>query len=200
MNPKISELLDRIRQLEDEIEQELRRRRVELHADFDNRRIRFEQDVLEQHRRLKTGLLKYLLQARLRHVLTAPFIYAVFFPLLLLDLFVTVYQRVCFPAYGIPRVRRSDYFVYDRDLLAYLNLIEKFNCTYCSYANGLAAYVKEIVGRTEQYWCPIKHARRSLHAHPYYTDFVDFGDAETYRRELTGLRLKLGRLDDFPEN
>lgn len=95
---------------------------------------------------------------------------------------------------------RGDYFVYDRDLLAYLNIIEKLNCTYCSYANGLAAYVKEIVGRTEQYWCPIKHACRILHAHPHYRDFVDFGDAEAYRRELEGLRLKLGRLDDPPGN
>lgn len=84
------------------------------------------------------------------------------------------------------------------DRLAYLNIIEKFNCTYCSYANGLSAYVKEIVGRTEQYWCPIKHARRILHAHPHYADFVDFGDAEAYRRELDILRRKLVGLDEPP--
>lgn len=195
MNPKISELLDRIRQIEDEIEQELKRRRAELHADFENRRIRFEREVLEQQRRFKAGLLAYIFRAELRHVVSAPVIYAVFFPLLLADLFVTLYQHICFPLYRIPRVRRSEHFFYDRSHLAYLNVIEKFNCAYCAYANGLASYIREIVARTEQYWCPIKHARRVLHAHPYYDGFVDFGDAEGYRRELQALRAELARLD-----
>ncbi len=196
MGPKIDELLDRIRRIEDEIEEETKRRRTELHADFEHRRIRFEQEVLEQHRRFKMGLLKYLRDAELRNVVTAPVIYFVFFPMLLLDLIVTAYQYICFPLYGIPRVRLRDYLVFDRAHLAYLNLIEKFNCAYRSYGNGLAAYFKEVVGRTEQYWCPIKHARRVLQAHPYYGGFVDYGDAETYRRDLQSLRANLARLDE----
>lgn len=103
-------------------------------------------------------------------------------------------EFICFPLYGIPRVRRRDHLVFDRAHLAYLNIIEKINCAYCSYANGLASYVKEIVGRTEQYWCPIKHARRVLQAHPYYSGFADFGDAEAYRRELANLRRELAKL------
>jgi hypothetical protein len=195
MNPRITELLDRLGQIEEEIEQELRRRRAELHVDFEHRRIVFEREVLDAQRRFKTGLLKYLRNAELRNVVTAPVIYSVIFPLLLLDLFVTVYQRLCFPLYGIPRVRRRDYLVFDRAHLAYLNLIEKLNCTYCSYANGLIAYIKEIVGRTEQYWCPIKHARRVRQAHPHYGEFVDYGDAEAFRQELQALRARLARLD-----
>lgn len=195
MNPRIGELLDRIRQLREEIEQELRRRRAELHADFEDRRVRFEREVLEQQRRFKTGLLRYLLGARLRNVLTAPLIYSVLLPLLVLDLFATLYQAACFPAYGIARVRRADHFVFDRTHLGYLNLIEKLNCAYCSYGNGLVSYVREIVGRTEQYWCPIKHARRVLHAHPYYDQFADYGDAEAYRGELQALREALARLE-----
>ena len=147
---------------------------------------------LAQHRRLKTGVLRYLAQARLRNLISAPFIYAVFLPLLLVDLAVTGYQGLCFPLYGIPRVRRRDYFIFDRNSLAYLNIIEKFNCAYCAYATGMASYVKEIVGRTEQYWCPIKHARRVLEAHSRYGRFVDFGDAEAYRAELEAIRR------DFP--
>ena len=65
-------------------------------------------------------------------------------------------------------MRRRDYFVFDRHHLAYLNAIEKLNCAYCSYANGLVAYVREIAGRTEQFWCPIKHARRAIGAHAHY--------------------------------
>ncbi len=195
MNQKIKELLDRIRQIEDEIELEMERRRAELHIDFEKKRVRFEREVLEQQRRFKMGLFKYLRRAKLRHVVTAPIIYSVLFPMLLIDLFVTVYQYTCFPLYGIPRVRRKDYFVYDRAYLGYLNIIEKINCGYCSYGNGLISYIREIVGRTEQYWCPIKHARRVLHAHPYYDGFVDYGDAEIYREELKRLRAELAALD-----
>lgn len=199
MNPKISELLARIQQMELEIEQEMKRKRAELQADFEETRVRFEQEVLEQQRRFKTGLLKYILSADLRTALTAPIIYAVFFPMVLLDLSVTVYQHICFRAYGIPRVKRSDYFVFDRAHLAYLNLLEKINCAYCSYGNGLMAYAREIVARTEQYWCPIKHARKVMAAHPYYTGFVDFGDAESYKQELERLRTQLAEINQTSE-
>ena len=191
MNPKISELLARIQQMELEIEQEMKRKRAELQADFEETRVRFEQEVLEQQRRFKTGILPYMLSANLLSVLTAPVIYSVLLPMLLLDLFITVYQHICFRAYGIARVNRSDYFVYDRAHLAYLNLIEKINCAYCSYGNGVMAYGREVVARTEQYWCPIKHARKIMAAHPYYTGFVDFGDAQSYKDQLEKKAKKL---------
>ena len=194
MNPKISELLARIQHMEQEIELEMKRKRAELQADFEETRVRFEHEVLEQQRRFKTGLLTYVFSAKLSTALTAPIIYAVFFPMVLLDISVTVYQHICFRAYGIPRVKRSDYFVYDRSHLAYLNALEKINCAYCSYGNGLMAYAREIVARTEQYWCPIKHARKVMAAHPYYTGFVDFGDAQSYKDELENLRTELAKL------
>jgi len=173
------------------MERELKRRRAELRADFEDRRVRFTREVLEQQRRFKIGLARYIFGAKLRHVASVPFIYPVFLAILLLDLCVTAYQFVCFPLYGIARVRRRDYLVFDRSHLAYLNLLEKINCAYCSYATGFASYLREVVGRTEQYWCPIKHARRVMQAHPYYGGFVDFGDAPAYRRELKALREQL---------
>ena len=194
MNPIISELLARIQHMESEIELEMKRKRAELQADFDETRVRFEREVIEQQRRFKTGVISYLLTANLLSVLTAPVIYALLLPILLLDLSVTIYQHICFRAYGIPRVKRSDYFVYDRTHLAYLNLIEKINCAYCSYGNGVMAYSREVVARTEQYWCPIKHARKIMAAHPYYTGFVDFGDAQSYKDELEKLRAELAKL------
>lgn len=194
MNPKIAELLDRIGQMESEIEQVMKTRRAELQADFEEKRIQFEAEILAQHKRFKTGLLHYMLSANWLSVLTAPVIYSLIFPMLLLDIAVTIYQHICFRAYGITRVVRSDYFVYDRTHLAYLNLIEKINCAYCSYGNGLMSYAREVVARTEQYWCPIKHARKLLVAHPYYTGFVDYGDAEGYQRELENLRAKLAAM------
>ena len=199
MNPKISELLARIQHMEAEIELEMKRKRAELQADFEETRVRFEHEVLEQQRRFKTGLLAYILSGSLLTALTAPVIYAVFFPMVLLDVAVTLYQAICFPVYGIARVKRSDYFVFDRSHLAYLNALEKLNCAYCSYGNGLMAYAREVVARTEQYWCPIKHARKIMAAHPYYTGFVDFGDAESYKRELEALRTELTKLDKTHE-
>jgi hypothetical protein len=143
--------------------------------------------VLRRHRELKTRLSHYILNARPRVVLTAPVIYSLILPLVILDLSVSLYQAICFPAYGVEKVRRRDYFTFDRGHLAYLNALEKLNCAYCSYANGLIAYVREIAGRTEQHWCPIKHARRVIAAHEQYLDFVGYGEAEAYRERIASL-------------
>jgi len=194
MDPHISEFMARIRELETRIEQEAQERRQQWQADFEARKVRFEAEVLAQQRRFKMGLLRYVLGADWRSVLSVPFIYPVIVPLLLLDVSVTVYQWVCFPLYRIPRVKRSKYFVFDRTHLAYLNLLEKINCAYCSYGNGLVAYVREVVGLTEQYWCPIKHARKVLQAHPHYHGFADYGDAGHYREELARLRQELANM------
>jgi hypothetical protein len=188
MNPKIGDILERMRSLELELEKELESTRQNFRYQLVNRKVRFERDILEQQKKLRASLLKYILFARPVHLLTAPIIYAVAIPLLLLDLMVTLYQAVCFPLYGIPKVKRSDYLVFDRHHLAYLNLLEKLNCFYCSYANGLIPYFAEIVGRTEQYWCPIKHAQRSRAPHSRYKLFSEYGDAEGFRRDLEKMR------------
>jgi hypothetical protein len=146
---------------------------------------------------LRTSIRRYLRESYLPTLLTAPIIYSLAVPFLVLDLWVSLYQLICFPIYGIERVRRSDYIAMDRRKLAYLNAIEKANCDYCSYANGVLAYVREIAGRTEQYWCPIKHARKIRGPHQHYRVFVDYGDALGYKRELPELREGL-RKDTLP--
>ena len=88
-------------------------------------------------------------------------------------------------------MRRGAYFAIDRHKLAYLNGIEKANCMYCSYANGVIAYVREVAACTEEYWCPIKHARPVPGAHAHYRRFFDYGDAPGYRRGLAPLRRRL---------
>jgi len=180
----IEELLARIRVLQDQVEDEYRRARDE----FGRKREQLAEEFLHQQRRYRVGLFAFLRGARPLVALTAPVIYAGWVPFLLVDLFVTLYQGICFPIYGIPRVRRADYLVFDRADLPYLNLIEKFNCFYCSYANGVAAYTREVAARTEQYWCPIKHARRLHAAHGRYPNFFDHGDAEAFRRGLERMR------------
>ena len=189
MTPRIEELLAHIHQIEDELEEEYRKTRDE----WTQRKIELADEFALQQRRYKTGLLRFLARSRLLVVLTAPVIYAGWVPFLLLDLFVSVYQAICFPVYRIPKVRRHEYIVFDRADLPYLNLVEKFNCLYCSYGNGVAAYAREVASRTEQYWCPIKHARRLRAAHERYPNFFDYGDAEAYRQGLNRLRRQLGQ-------
>jgi hypothetical protein len=190
MNEQISALMQRIAALQAELEAEFAQRRAELRFGLERGRVLFEEEILRRHKELRTGLLRYVLNARPWVVLTAPVIYALIVPLLLLDLSVLLYQTVCFRAYGIAKVRRSDYLVFDRHHLAYLNALEKLNCAYCSYANGLIAFVREVAARTEQHWCPIKHARRVIGAHAHYAGFIDYGDAEAYGRQIAAMSEK----------
>jgi len=187
MGGKIDELTDRIQALQLELEAELARQAAALRYGLEHGRAVFEEEVLRRHRELQTRLARYVLNARPLVVLTAPVIYSLIVPLVLLDICVSIYHAVCFPAYGIEKVKRSDYLVFDRGHLAYLNALEKLNCAYCSYANGLIAYVREIAGRTEAYWCPIKHAKKAAGAHEHYLNFVAFGDAEAYRKRIAEL-------------
>jgi hypothetical protein len=151
MTHRIDELIQKIRELEEELEIESKRKREEFEFVIEEKRVRFAEEVMRLQRRLKTGLYHYIARARPLNILTAPVIYSGFVPFLLLDLFLWIYQAACFPIYGVPKVRRSAFLVFDRTDLPYLNAVERFNCFYCSYANGMAAYVREIAARTEQY-------------------------------------------------
>jgi hypothetical protein len=187
MTTQLDHLMEKLRAVEAEIEAEMTKRREELRFRVEHSKILFEKEVLDLHRQIKTRLSRYLLDAHPLIVLTAPVIYAMIVPIVFLDLSVMLYQAICFPVYGIPRVRRRDYLVFDRHHLAYLNALEKLNCAYCSYANNAIAFVREVAARTEVYWCPIKHARRVLGPHPHYQGFADFGDAEAFRAKLTAM-------------
>jgi hypothetical protein len=183
MAAQLDELMGRLRAVEAEIEVELSKRREALRYHLDNKRIVFEQDVKRLHRAIKTRLSRYIRDANPWVALSAPVIYSLIVPLALADLWVMAYQAVCFPIYKIPKVRRRDYLVFDRHHLAYLNILEKINCAYCSYCNNAIAFIREVASRTEVYWCPIKHARRVLGPHPHYQGFADFGDAEGFREK-----------------
>lgn len=187
MPSQIDVLMEKLKSVEAEIEVELTRKREELRFHFERRKIVFAEDIGQLQRAIKIKASRYLLQANPLIVLVAPVIYSLIIPFVLIDLFVMAYQAICFPVYGIPKVRRRDYLVFDRHHLAYLNIIEKVNCAYCSYCNGVAAFVREVAGRTEVYWCPIKHARRVLGPHPHYVGFADFGDAEGFRAKIESM-------------
>ena len=188
VNDKITDLLEKIKKLEDEMLVEVQKKEDEFFYKIQHEKIRFQSEIKKQHKLLVEKIRHYLRSAAFLNILTAPVIYSLLIPGVILDLFMTVYQAICFPIYRIPKVRRKDYIVIDRHHLSYLNAIEKLNCVYCGYFNGLMAYVREIAARTEQHWCPIKHARRLASVHNRYRKFFEYGDGKAYRKDLDRVR------------
>jgi hypothetical protein len=195
MDDRIRELLGKISALEDDLRTELHERESRVLFQIRGKRVEFERSIRETHRRLKRNFFRWLVTDRPQNLVTGPVIYFMVVPMLLLDLTVSIYQAASFPIYRIARVRRADYIVFDRHQLGYLNFIERFHCEYCAYANGLLAYCTEVVARTEQYFCPIKHARKVLGSHARYARFLDYGDAGDYHARLEQFRRALARKD-----
>jgi hypothetical protein len=188
MDDKLDALLARIKELEEEVLVEIRAGEKKFGYEIRQNKVHFQEAVSHQHRRIKKSLGRYLHEAKILTILTAPVIWFCVVPMLFTHLVAEIYQFICFPIYGIPKVRRADYIVMDRRRLQYLNSMERFNCWYCEYVNGLLAYVQEIAGRTEQYWCPIKHALHLKTRHSRYHHFIDYGDAEQYRQRIEQVR------------
>ena len=188
---RIDSILERMHALQAELEAEIAKRGEAFRYRLENDRVIFEEEVRRRNRQLRVRFWVFLRRTRPLVLLTAPVIYALIVPFMLLDLFVWVYQAVCFPVYGIPRVPRRDHIRIDRHQLQYLNGLQKLNCVYCGYCNGVIAWVREVAGRTEAYWCPIKHAAAMKAPHEHYAGFVDFGDGEGFDAGLEASRRKL---------
>ncbi len=187
MGSNVSKLLEKLAELDDVLENEIFEARSKFKYRFEAKRILFEENILNAHRELRIGIPRFLRRSGLLAVLAAPVVYGLIVPLVLLDLAVVLFQAVCFPVYGIAKAVRSEYVVIDRHRLGYLNGIEKLNCAYCGYANGVIAFIHEVASRAEEHWCPIKHARKVRPPHRRYYDFADYGDAEGYfeKRKLS---------------
>jgi len=188
----IEELIQKLIETQNEIEEKLEElyesEKQQFQYQLQRGKVIFDNAVKELHKQQKIGVFKYLSKTKLSFLLSAPIIYGMVIPIALMDLSITIYQHICFRVYNVPLVTRSDYVVIDRQHLAYLNLIEKFNCLYCGYGNGVIAYVREIFSRTEQFWCPIKHAKPHHPQHARSETFFEYGDAEAYREQLAALR------------
>ncbi|PIP02299.1 MAG: hypothetical protein COW18_06635 [Zetaproteobacteria bacterium CG12_big_fil_rev_8_21_14_0_65_54_13] len=191
MNSRVKALIDQMKQLEEELSSELQQQEDSLLFQLNGKKVEFEQSIRQAHRKLKINVWCWLVGVRPINIITAPIIYGMIIPLLIVDLSISFYQFSCFPIYKIAKVRRRDYIVFDRHHLAYLNIFEKFHCLYCAYGNGLIAYVHEILARTELYFCPIKHAHKLLATHRHYRHFIAYGDAKDYPARLEAMRQSL---------
>jgi hypothetical protein len=193
MKDRINEILAQMAALREKLRSVVHAQESRMFFQIKGKRITFEHTVKTAHRKLKNNFFRWLVTNRPQNLITGPIIYSMVLPLMLLDLCVSFYQWSCFPIYGITKVRRSDYIVFDRHHLEFLDFIEKFHCTYCEYGNGLMGYMSEILARTEEYFCPIKHARKVLGTHARYPRFLDYGDAADYEARLEAFRVALGR-------
>jgi hypothetical protein len=187
-------LLQEICLLEERVAKEVARDAEEFGYSLRNGRAVFDKEIIARHRELANRASRYLAESSLLAAATAPLVYSLFFPLVLLDGCVWIYQLLCFPVYRVPRASRSDYFVLDRHQLEYLNPIKRTHCLFCSYATGLIAYIREIAARIEQYWCPIKHAQGLKDVHSRYYKFLPYGNAEGYAADLEKLRREFSDL------
>ncbi|MDO9630410.1 MAG: hypothetical protein Q7I92_00725, partial [Humidesulfovibrio sp.] len=190
---RVEDILYRIEALEKELRDELRTIEPRLRYTIQDRKVRFNAEVKKRQKLLVKRWFNYVYDSGFMIVLTIPLVWSALIPMLILDVAIGLYQLICFPVYGIPFVKRREYIVFDRHSLPYLNFIEKLNCTYCAYFNGIMGYVREVAARTEQYWCPIRHARPVKPTHSRYRQFFPYGDAEGYRNGLTEVRK---RFDD----
>ena len=129
---------------------------------------------MQYKREIKRDMVMMLL----RYLVSMPFIYGMFLPLVLLDVSAELYHRICFALYGIPFVQRSRFIFLNRGKLSYLPWWDKINCAYCGYGNGLLAYVSQIAAETERYWCGIKHPKKKgAYQFPHHKEFLPYGDA-----------------------
>jgi hypothetical protein len=185
---KLEAIIEEIKKLEKQLVLEIEKKEEEFFYKIKGKKVYFDPKIKRYQKTLATRIYPYIVNTSLLNLLTAPIIWFCLLPALFMDIVVSVYQFICFRVYGIPEVKRSEYMVMDRHSLSYLNPIEKVNCVYCGYFNGLIAYVQEIAARTEQFWCPIKHARKLAGFHKRYHKFFDYGDHQAYRQKLEQLR------------
>ena len=196
MAESLEHLIDRLREVEAQIEAAFAARATDHDAKHAVERDAvgkpcFKADALRRQKvhRKTLGLARVPLPT----LLSMPLIYGMVLPLVILDVSISLYQLGCFTAWDIMRVKRSDYVVIDRHRLGYLNLVQKLNCAFCGYGNGVIAYAREVTARTEQYWCPIKHALKVKGSHERYRDFQAYGDAEGYLASSGAYRERLKR-------
>ncbi len=153
-----------------------------------------EHKIFVIHRKVnhQLGLISLIRRSRPINLITGPVIYSMFFPIVLLDIFVSFYQLTCFPVYKLKKINRFEFIIFDRQQLKYLDWISKFHCTYCAYAVGVIGYVGAVIGSTETYFCPIKH-KSKLHSTIKRKQYIDFNNSDDFdfEEKLEKIRRKI---------
>jgi hypothetical protein len=184
MKSTIKDILAKIESLDTDLREEYIRLSEKYGFSLEKRKVIFVEEIRKHNKAMKLPKWKFpLSMMNIRQIIAIPFILGMIIPAIFLDICITIYHAVAFPLYGIPRVKRYEYIIFDRRFLDYLNIIQKVQCLYCSYVNGLFAYAVEIAARTERYWCPLKAAHKPKFSHGWYKDFADYGNPEEWKEK-----------------
>lgn len=84
-------------------------------------------------------------------------IYSMIFVIVFIDISVWLYQEIYFRINRIPKLKRGKFVSFERGRLVGLTMLQKINCTYCQYANGVILWAKGVANQTEIYSCAIKY-------------------------------------------
>ena len=191
MESKIKKIIEKIENLNESLQEEYKSMSDKYGFSIKKRKVIFLQKFKKRNKEFRIPTWKYAIPKNIRHIISMPFIYMMIVPAGLLDLFLIMYNRTALPLYRISPVKRSDHFIYDRQFLDYLNIIQKINCFYCSYVNGLFSFASEIGAQTERYWCPLKAAKNPKFHHSLYKEFADYGNPEEWNEKFNkGCNLK----------
>ena len=111
MKDKLEGLLDRIKELEKELLVEVEAKQWQFSYRVQDRKVQFTENARARHKLLTQKLMRYLYQAKPLSALSTPMILFCAVPIIFMDFVAAVFQFVCFPVYGIPKVPRKDYVV-----------------------------------------------------------------------------------------
>ena len=188
MKSKINKILEEISLKKEELFSEYEKAKEKYGFKIEGKKIIWNNDKTKEHKKSKKSVFDTIFSATIREIISIPFIWMMLIPGVFLDIWLFIYQYTALKLYKVPLVKRSDYVVFDRKQLAYLNWIQKLNCIYCSYFNGVMQFAVEVAGRTEKYWCPIKHARKKSWGHDWEEYFADYGDAEGFKETFCSVK------------
>jgi len=96
MPTQIEVLLDKMRDLEDELVDELQKQQEQFSYEILKRRVYFEEKVIIRHKEYAKQLFNYIADAKLKHILSVPFIWICIVPVALMDITISLYQAICF--------------------------------------------------------------------------------------------------------
>jgi len=188
MNENIKEMIEEIETMKKKLGEEITKQEENVNYEISNGYIKFEKEMFNSQKQNMMHLWDWFREIPLQQLLSAPVVYMMIIPAVVLDIMLFVYHNVVSRVFKIKFRKRSDYVVFDRQYLGYLNVVEKLNCLYCAYFNGVMQYASSIAGRTELYFCPIKHAKKIAYKHEFYHTFLPYGDGDEYQKTLKELR------------
>ena len=119
MSRYVDRIVSAIHEAEEALSEDVRDQQQRWQYGLHRGRVWFDKEVRHAQKQLKQSIASFLRHGSVLNLLTTPIIYSLSLPFVLLDIWVSLYQWICFPIYGIDRVAHGRYFVIDRHKLGY---------------------------------------------------------------------------------